>query len=316
VSNVQRAIDASVIIPAFNASATLNDQLAALARQAVPFEWEILLCDNGSTDGTAETAGAWQRHLPNLVLVDASARQGPGAARNIGASRARGQTLLFCDADDVVADDWLHFMCSTLRSADFVAGGRSYTLLNSADEGPQDFQDPLFTKEFLPQLPAGSGSNLGVRTSVFREIGGFDESMRAAEDIDLCWRIQLAGHRLVAQPAAIVNMRRRSGLRAIFKQSYAYGAGDKMLQHKYAELISSSPAFADASGESATSVDRSGSSLGIRGSVGRAVRLHKPNLAFTVDRVAHRLGLWFGAINRRAPRVVAKAADALGATNG
>jgi glycosyltransferase involved in cell wall biosynthesis len=293
-----------VVIPAFNARKTLGEQLAALARQRVTFAWEILVCDNGSRDGTPDVVRSWEQSLPNLVLVDASARRGPSAARNIGADHARGKALLFCDADDVVDDDWLAAMHAALQRADFVAGGRRYSLLNKAASGPADWTDPLFTKPFLPQLPAGSGSNLGVDAELFDRAGGFDESMRAAEDIDLCWRIQLAGHPLLAQPDAVIQMRRRTGLRQIFRQSYSYGAGDRILLHKYADLIVSSPS-GHPSAVAAERVDGEPSERArIRRAVRNAVRLRFPvDLAFAVDRFARRLGLRFGRVDRSAPRV-------------
>ena len=307
-------LDVSVIVPAFNAQETLGEQLAALARQQVAFDWEILVCDNGSRDGTSDVVRVWGQDLPNLVLVDASARRGPSAARNIGAERARGKALLFCDADDVVDENWLPAMYSALQRAHFVAGARRYTLLNRKTDGPADWTEPLFTKDFLPQLPAGSGSNLGVDAELFEQVGGFDETMRTAEDIDLCWRIQLAGHALVAAPGAVIQMRRRTGLRAVFRQSYSYGAGDKMLLHKYADLIA-----AESSGEPSRMEPRdshAGAQPRIRGAVRKAFRLQRPaDITFAVDRIAHRLGLRFGAVNRNAPRVARGQADPSGAAD-
>ncbi|HEY2645165.1 MAG TPA: glycosyltransferase [Galbitalea sp.] len=303
---IQRAptLDTSVIIPAFNAQKTLGEQLAALARQRVPFAWEILVCDNGSKDGTSDVVRSWEQSLPNLMLVDASARPGPSAARNIGADHARGKALLFCDADDVVNDDWLSAMHAALQSADFVAGGRRYTLLNKATAGPADWTEPLFTKSFLPQLPAGSGSNLGVDAELFDRVGGFDESMRAAEDIDLCWRVQLAGYPLVAQPDAVIQMRRRTGLWEIFRQSYSYGAGDRILLHKYAVIIASRSSRQTFVRTAEPPDGGTSEPARIRRAAHNVVGRRFPSdLAFAVDRYARRLGLRFGRVDRSAPRV-------------
>src|SRR5690606_34073255 len=123
--------EASVVIAAFNAERTLGEQLAALSRQAVRFPWEVLVCDNGSTDGTVAVVTEWQGRLPQLRLVDASARRGPGAARNAGAARALSPLLLFCDADDVVADDWLAPLHGALQREVFVTGNSRRPVLNS-----------------------------------------------------------------------------------------------------------------------------------------------------------------------------------------
>jgi glycosyltransferase involved in cell wall biosynthesis len=227
-----------VIIAAFNAEQTLGDQLAALSRQQVPFDWELLLCDNGSTDGTAALVRSWQNRLPQLSLVDASARRGASAARNIGAWVARAALLAFCDADDVVADDWLLHMQRALTQSTLVAGAGETALLNPSGQASVSWSvDTVITKPYWPQYPAAASSNLGVSAAALREIGGFDESLRTGEDIDLCWRMQLAGARLERHPEVVVHIRKRIGVAAVFRQAYSYAAGDRQLKHKYARLI-------------------------------------------------------------------------------
>lgn len=228
----------SVIIPAFNAERTLGAQLEALARQRVLVPWELLICDNGSTDGTVKLVDAWRERLPQLVLVDASARRGPGAARNIGASSARSPLLVFCDADDVVADDWLDEMHSALSDADLVIGTGETELLNAGHRVRVSWDvNTLIAKPYWPQYLAGGGGNLGVATAVYMAVGGFDESLPTGEDIDLCWRIQLTGHALKHCATAVVHIRKRSGLRDIFRQGYSYSLGDRQLQHKYSAYV-------------------------------------------------------------------------------
>lgn len=291
--------EASVIIAAFNAENTLSVQLGALSSQDAAFEWEVVVCDNGSTDGTAALVTTWQRRMPRLRLVDASGRRGAGAARNIGAERADGAALIFCDADDAVTPGWLSAMCRALSTHPAAAGGRRYDLLNAAAHGPFDWTDPLFTTPALPGMPAGSSSNLGIRRDIFAEVGGFDELLRAGEDLDLCWRIQLAGHELAPAPDAIVQIRRREGLRAVFRQSYAYGAADRVLRHKYAQVhptrvegVSSSGAMPASEGEH--DVARP---LGFFSRARRALaRRRLPELAFATDRWAHRLGYRFAKV--------------------
>lgn len=233
----QARIEVSVVIPAYNAEATLGEQLAALARQRVPFAWEILVCDNGSTDGTARVTRDWQARLPHLRLLDASARRSPGAARNVGAANARGVFLLFCDADDVVADDWVIELHRALQSHGFVTGKSRRPELNSNPDAPVYFDFATYRMPFLSEIPVAGGGNLGVRKSVFERVSGFDEFQRAGEDVDLCWRIQLAGEALATQPTAVVTVRNRPNLRATFRQAYAYGIGDRRLRRKYARLI-------------------------------------------------------------------------------
>lgn len=290
--------DVSVLMPAFNAESTLGQQLEALSRQDVPFEWELLVCDNGSTDATARVASEWQGRLP-LTVVDASSRRGPAAARNRGAQLASAPLLLFCDADDVVADDWMLELHRALQGADLVAGGRRYARLNAQPHGPADWEQPLFTKPapLLP-LPAATTSNLGVRAVVFSAVGGFDESLRAAEDIDFCWRVQLAGYRLIAQPNAVVHIRRRSTLPAVFRQAFGYGVGDRVLLRKFAgEASGAQPAAAIEAQPEAQPQQEAQSSIEVQPRPGRVRRMlgrRSIDLRYLADRLGRRLGRTFG----------------------
>lgn len=111
----------SVIIPCYNGANTIADQLEALANQEWSEPWEIIVADNRSTDNSMAIVKQYQERLPNLRIVDASARQGQPYALNCGAEAAVGESLAFCDADDVVGPCWLVAMGQALSKYDFVA---------------------------------------------------------------------------------------------------------------------------------------------------------------------------------------------------
>src|SRR4051794_16576472 len=96
----------TVVLPVRDAEAYLAEQLAALGRQTYTGEWEVVVVDNGCTDGTLAVVDAWRARLPDVRVV-AAPRRGLNRARNAGAAAARGELLAFCDADDVVCDGWL-----------------------------------------------------------------------------------------------------------------------------------------------------------------------------------------------------------------
>src|SRR5690349_507959 len=121
----------SVVIACRNAATTLGVQLDALAREPRHAEWEILLCDNGSTDGTVALAESYRERLPNLRIVPAAAHAGPAYARNVGAAHSRAPWLAFVDADDEIAPGWVTAMLTALRDHAFVAGRFEETRLNS-----------------------------------------------------------------------------------------------------------------------------------------------------------------------------------------
>lgn len=228
--------DVSVIIPAYNARDTIGDQLAALTRREFAFPWEIIVADNGSTDGTAELVEGFRATIPNLRVVDASARRGPSAARNIGAQAARAQRLAFCDADDIVGDDWVGAVRRLLELHEFVAG---FCLMMHLLDHPQIkpyYSGPIMSEVF-PYLPGGASGNMAIHKPVFEKVDGFDEALRAGEDLDFSWRTQLGGHRLVHSPSMIAYIRRREGIVPSFKQGFAYGLGDRTLEYRYAQVV-------------------------------------------------------------------------------
>lgn len=300
-------VDVSVIIPAYNAAATIAEQLQALARQRVDFPWEIVVGDNGSTDATAEVVRSWSDRLP-VRVVDASARRGASAARNIAVAHARGAYLAFCDADDMVADDWLQRMHDALSRDEFVGAGGRRRYVHTPEDAPVHYVMSAYAFPFFPQLPITGGGQMGVRAEVYRSVGGYDESIRVCEDDDLCWRLQLAGHTLVPHPEAVIHVRRRDGLRALMRQSYATGRGERFLRHRYAKVIAAYQAQYPVAREvvtpPATILPPERPLALLRRIVRKLVRLRR---ADDLSRVAHvvalKLGQRFGRIDRRTAQI-------------
>jgi glycosyltransferase involved in cell wall biosynthesis len=229
----------SVILPAFNAESTIEAQLEALAAQNVSFAWELLVSDNGSTDNTCIIVERWRDRLPRLTVVDASRRRGVSAARNIGAEHAVAPVIVFCDADDIVGVGWLERMHAALRTSVAVAGSAETGLLNSPLRHSVSWPPgDIITEPYWPHFPAAAGRNLGVQLAFFNRIGGFDEGLLAGEDIDFCWRVQAAGGDLTWCMDAIIHVRKRVGLRAVYRQAFGYALGDKLLKHKWSAAIS------------------------------------------------------------------------------
>jgi glycosyltransferase involved in cell wall biosynthesis len=224
----------SVIVPAHDAASTLGDQLAALAAQDLREAWELLVVDNGSTDGTAELAASWVDRIPHIRVVPARQRFTPSYARNVGIEQAEGSIVAFCDADDVVTPSWIRHLVGAMTDADLVAGALDLLALNddviARDSGLLGIDMSWPRHGFLP---AAASSNLAVRRDVALELGGFDETFTHAEDVDFSWRAQLAGFRFASEPSAIVRYRLRTGVPAMLRQSYAYGRGDALLYARH-----------------------------------------------------------------------------------
>jgi glycosyltransferase involved in cell wall biosynthesis len=306
----------SVVIAAYNAQDTLTAQLRALAAQQVDGEWEVLVCDNGSTDATADVARRSAEFLPRVRLVDASARRGPGAARNAGARASRAPLLAFCDADDVVAEGWVTAMIGALGRAPFVTGRSRRPEFNARPGDAHTFSWGRYRVPYFPYLPGAGAGNMGVHRDAFLEVGGFDDSMRTGEDLDLAWRMQLAGHELIEEPRAVVYVSNREGLGATIAQTFAYGVGDRRLAHKYALVAAAyrregpraraeAPETSTAATSAAPAASGSASASGIAARVWRKARsLRRPSdLTNIVRTAATWAGFRFGRVSGAAPQV-------------
>ncbi len=230
----------SVVIACLDAQDTIGVQLEALARQVLPLPdgagWEVLVCDNGSTDRTLEVVQGYRSRLP-LRVIHASARRGAGAARNAGARAASGTWLAFCDADDEVAPGWVAAMADGLRRHAFVAGRFDSARLNgrrARRSRPVDQTTGLQRSSGLVDLPHAGAGNMGMHRELFLSLGGFDPEVRCLEDTDLSWRAQRAGAELVYLPEAVVHVRLRSTLPAMYAQGRAYGGAHAALESRYA----------------------------------------------------------------------------------
>jgi cellulose synthase/poly-beta-1,6-N-acetylglucosamine synthase-like glycosyltransferase len=219
----------SVVVPVLDQARELADQLDALVAQQSTVPFEVLVADNGSRDHTPHVIAERATLDGRIKGVDASARRGPSAARNTGAAGATGDALAFCDADDIVAPGWLQSLASALSDADVVAGTFDFGSLNDTS----GVRTPLEYSASFGFLPAGLGANLAVRRDAFEGVGGFAEDLLAGEDIDLCWRLQLAGLVFAASPDAVVAKRERADPRARRRQLVGYGRHDAALYRRF-----------------------------------------------------------------------------------
>lgn len=184
----------SVIVPAYNAAELLPRCLDALISDALTGE-EILVIDDGSTDVTGNIAS---RAGIRLITLGRSA--GAAAARNAGAGATVGELLLFVDADVVIAPRTL----ARVRSH-FAAHPECAALFGSYDARPDapsvvsQYRNLLhhFVHQRANARPSHFWSGLGaIRRDAFLAVGGFDESMRALEDVELGYRLRRAGHEI------------------------------------------------------------------------------------------------------------------------
>ena len=174
----------SVVIPVFNGERFLREAVeSVLAQKYSPLE--IIMVDDGSTDGTADVA----RSLSETVRYLHQTNQGPAAARNRGIERAQGSLIAFADADDLWPEDKLALQLPYLMrdpAAEIVMGRIQQVLLS--ETGAENFAEPAFSVNL--------GSAI-IRKSVFERVGLFDETMRYSEDVDWFMRAREGGAAIV-----------------------------------------------------------------------------------------------------------------------
>lgn len=223
------SVRVSVVIPLGNALEDLPAQLAALAPQCPDVGGEIILACNGTSPSRVEPVVSSLRQTPWVVrLLDARAARGPSYARNVGWRAAKAECVLFCDADDIVADNWVDAMLRGLRRASVVGGALEYRRLNTEPTaGRLTVQTELATR--FDHLSFAPSCDLGMHRSVLTRIGGFDEDLRCGEDTDLCWRAAYAGYAIEFVPDAVVHYRLRPDVSGTFRQAFAYAVDDTLL---------------------------------------------------------------------------------------
>ncbi len=215
----------SVVIPCYNGADTIGSQLDALSSQEWSEEWEVIVADNGSNDGTRRVVKEYMGKVPNLRIADASVRRGRSFARNTGAAAAIGEGLAFCDADDEVGPGWVKAIGEALKAHEFVASRWDTEKLNEAPEQhylDNPAQDGLLSLWYPPYLPFASTNGLGIKRELHERVGGFDEAFVRAQDTDYCVRVQQAGVELHYVHDALIYYRRRGDLKGIMSQGYMW----------------------------------------------------------------------------------------------
>ncbi|MGI8759465.1 MAG: glycosyltransferase [Acidimicrobiales bacterium] len=216
----------SVVIPCLNAGATLGRQLEALCGQQFEGCWEVIVADNGSTDGSGDVVARFHGRLPSLRLVDASRKRSACVARNEGVAAAHHNFIAFCDADDEVQPGWLAALAATGEDCDLVAGTVVVAVPMNSAAGVAGYQAASFPSSSRSGgfLETCDSANLGVSRAAFEAVGGFNEDyVVCGDDFDFGYRAQLAGFKLCQAPEAVVHARLRDSVRSVAKREFRIG---------------------------------------------------------------------------------------------
>ena len=198
----------SVVIPAYNHELYIREALESVVRQTRPAD-QIIVVDDGSTDRTGEVAESF----PGVTVVHQHNR-GLSAARNRGIAEATSEWVALLDSDDVWRADKLELQMAALDATPgYDACTSNAVALRGAGE-PADFE-PAPSR--LPpsdeiagrlrgslRLPPGT---LVIRRDLFGRVGGFDETLKSAEDWDMWLRLAAGGCRFLLVPQDLLFIR-------------------------------------------------------------------------------------------------------------
>ena len=194
----------SVIVPAYNAQKTIGQCIEALLSQKYQREnYEVIVIDDGSTDGTAEIVKTY----PVKYLYQRN--QGPATARNVGVKEAQGEIILFTDSDCVPSDNWIAEMVKPFEDKEVVAVKGAYKTRQkslTARFAQLEFEERFEMLKKAESIDMVDTYSAGYRKDIFLLMGGFDPYFPVAnnEDTELSYRMSKLGYKMVFNADAIV----------------------------------------------------------------------------------------------------------------
>jgi len=182
---------------------------------------EIIIVDNGSTDESVAYIQENYGSIENLTIIKKGKNFGVPEGRNIGLKQARGEYVIFLDNDTIVDKNWIEGFLEAFNVDERIAVAQAKLLSINEKDRFDHAGDYLTTFGFLQDRADGAkdtgqfdrvenifnakGAAIMIKNSVLKEVGTFDSSyFMYLEETDFCWRIWLAGYRVVFAPKAVV----------------------------------------------------------------------------------------------------------------
>jgi glycosyltransferase involved in cell wall biosynthesis len=227
----------SVVVPVYNQAVLIAQALASLfAQDYPPSRFEIIVVDDGSTDGSGDAARHLGETWSGVTRVLAKPNGGPASARNLGVARSQAEFVAFMDADCRAAPNWLSSLVWLLTKTNAAAVGGP--IVNAASS---NLVASYIEASGLYRHRAHRGvvdylltANVAFRRSALLEMDGFSEGAWA-EDADLSFRLRAAGHTLLlADDGIVMHYGSPTTVRALARELYRYGSGSYAQSRQWA----------------------------------------------------------------------------------
>jgi glycosyltransferase involved in cell wall biosynthesis len=223
----------TVIVPTFNRRDEIKELLESLANQTISIsDFEIIIVDDGSTDDTQEVVYGFIDSTDLNIRFLKQDHKGPGEARNMGMTNAKGNYQLFIDSDCIADENWLIAYKQALKDilpAGFggpdkvlpsfspVQKAIDYSMTSFITTGGIRGHSKKKISKYYPR-----SFNMGVRSDVVKKIGGMNK-LRHGQDIEFSHRIISTGEPVIKVADAVVYHKRRISIKKFFRQVFNWG---------------------------------------------------------------------------------------------
>lgn len=225
----------SVIVPVYNDADRVKFAVRALTNQSYPSgAYEVVIVDNGSTDGTLDTARRLVGQNPGLVrVVCENTIQSSYAARNKGVLSAQGSILAFTDSDCIPDLDWVERGVDAVQKESVRCGGGQIRFFYKSEQPNVyeyfDSARKLNQKAHIERAGFAATANFFIRRELFEEYGLFRSDLISGGDYEFGRRLTKVGEKMIFIPKAVVRHPARSSFVAICKKSQRVALGQRQL---------------------------------------------------------------------------------------
>jgi len=222
----------SFIVIAYNEERNIANCIRSISKQEElkNFAYDIIVVNDGSKDKTANIVFDLSENSKRIQLIDLQENRGRGFARHAGVNKAKGDYIVFIDADITLPESWLAKIIPHLGKYDAVGG-------IAVPDGDVTYICQKFKLEPkpMPHTTGITGNNVIYKGEFLKKIK-LDPEMRSGEDTDLNWRLQEAGSKIKLIEDLFVTHEENISFKKSLKKFFSYGTGATKLFKKYKRL--------------------------------------------------------------------------------